>query len=130
MTITAKPAIEITPIEGISERVQAAAETGAFQVGLRYALTFIGNADLHVNYEVVKRTAAFVTVTDGNETVRCKVSRNHPTDEEVIYPMGRYSMAPVLGAKDCRRFLRPEGYKQGGFPQELPLGTVTTGYGP
>jgi hypothetical protein len=69
-----------------------------FQVGAHYQLTFVGNADLHVTYEVIKRTARFVTVTDGRETVRCKVHASPISGDEECLPMGIYSLCPVLGA--------------------------------
>jgi hypothetical protein len=86
--------------------------TATFQAGSRYQLTFIGNADLHVTYEVVKRTAKFVTLTDGTETVRCKVMEYE--GEEQCMPEGSYSMCPVLGARR----------KVSG-----PIGTLSTGCG-
>ena len=67
-----------------------------FQVGKRYNLTFIGDSDLHVCYEVTKRTEKTVTVTDGQETKTCRpyIYDGH----ESVQPMGRYSMSPVLSA--------------------------------
>lgn len=92
-----------------------------FQVGQRYGLTFIGDSNLHVIYEVLHRTNKFITVTDGRETVRVGV-RIH-WGEEIANPMGRYSMAPILGANDDGRLFN------GKLPAELPLGPVRTGVG-
>ena len=45
---------------------------------------------------VVKRTAKTLTITTRGETKRCKI---HESDGiEFIYPLGRYSMAPVFKA--------------------------------
>ena len=72
------------------------AMTATFKTGSRYQLTFVGNADLHVTYEVLKRTAKFVTLTDGIDVVRCKVMEY--AGEEQCMPHGSYSLCPVLGA--------------------------------
>lgn len=96
-------------------------ELRTFQVGQRYGLTFIGDSDLHVIYEVLARTNKYITVTDGHETVRVGV-RIH-WGEEIAYPMGRYGLAPQLGANDNGRLFN------GKLPEELPLGPVRTGVG-
>jgi hypothetical protein len=67
-----------------------------FQVNETYKNNFIGDSNLYVSYKVIKRTAQFVTVEDirTGETARCKVTEYD--GNEVIYPMGRYSMAFTL----------------------------------
>jgi hypothetical protein len=96
-----------------------------FEVGRRYATTFICNADLHVVYEVTARTRCMVTLSDGSSKVlKRRVQPSWDKTEEVCYPLGSYSMAPCLGAKDAeRRF-------GGHLPAELPLGPFSTGMGP
>lgn len=69
-----------------------------FQIDSCYKLTFIGDSNLHVVYKVTKRTAQFVTVSDGTETLRCKVRTLEGV--EFCSPMGVYSMSPVLSAKN------------------------------
>lgn len=93
-----------------------------FIPGGRYALTFPCNSDLHVVYEVLKRTQKFVTVTDGRDTVRCKIDTFQ--GEEFCLPLGRYSMAPALRANINRRV----GHL--GCCNDLPVGVHTTGMGP
>jgi hypothetical protein len=67
-----------------------------FETGKKYSFTFIGNSELHVCYEVLKRTAKTITITDGRETKSCKVSVWD--DIEQVRPYGSYSMCPILGA--------------------------------
>lgn len=98
-----------------------ALNTTTFEIGARYGMTFIGDSDLHVIYEVVARSACFVTVTDGTETVRCKIGTH--LKEEICRPQGSYSMAPILGTNDRYRLFN------GKLPEELPLGPLRTGMG-
>jgi hypothetical protein len=93
-----------------------------FEAGQRYGLTFIGDSDLHVIYQVLHRTPKFITVTDGHETVRVAVKPDQ-NGEEIAYPMGRYALAPILGANDNGRLFN------GKLPDELPLGPIRTGIG-
>jgi len=96
-----------------------------FEVGQRYACTFIGNSDLHVVYQVAARTRCMVTLDDGSgQAIKRRVQPSWDKTEEICYPMGSYSMSPCLGAKDAgRRF-------GGRFPADLPLGPLSTGMGP
>lgn len=96
-----------------------------FEVGKRYAMTFIGNSDLHVIYEVVGRTKCMVSLDDGSgKVIRRKVRPSWDRTEEVCDPLGSYSFSPSVGANDCSRRL-------GGFlPEQLPVGVFSTGMGP
>lgn len=71
-----------------------------FEVGKTYTMRSIGDHDCVWTYTVVKRTAKTITISDGQETKTCRV--NAKTSEirnaESIYPLGRYSMSPVLSA--------------------------------
>jgi hypothetical protein len=67
-----------------------------FAPGKTYRLTFVGDADLHVCFQVVKRTRKFVTITDGKDVIRCGV--NLHSGVEYCLPFGRYSMSPALNS--------------------------------
>jgi len=67
-----------------------------FEAGKRYNLTFIGDSELHVCYEVTKRTDKTVTITDGTETKTCRPYIYEGVEK--VKPMGSYSMAPILSA--------------------------------
>lgn len=68
-----------------------------FVPGFRYAMTFVGDADSHIVYEVIRRTAKTVTLTDGKDEITRKVSAFDHAEQ--LFPMGRYSMSPVLRAE-------------------------------
>ena len=78
-----------------------------FYVGQKLATRFIGDYDLILRGVVVSRTPKFVTVKIENdrEPKRCGVSVWD--DTEIIFPEGRYSMAPVFRAKDGDRVGNP-----------------------
>lgn len=71
--------------------------TTKFEAGKRYNMTFIGDSELHVCYEVTKRTEKTITVTDGREVKTCRV--NTYEGAEFVKPMGSYSMLPILSAE-------------------------------
>lgn len=63
-----------------------------FEVGKKYRVRSIGDAELFFEIEVVSRTAKTITTEKG----RLKI---HAYDgSEVCYPEGRYSMAPTVRA--------------------------------
>lgn len=72
----------------------------AFEIGKTYTMRSIGDHDCVWTYTVTKRTPKTITITDGKEIKTCRV--NAKTSElfnaESIYPLGRYSMCPVLSA--------------------------------
>lgn len=72
-----------------------------FEVGKTYSVRSICNHDCIWTYTVTKRTASTVTVDDGDEVKTCRI--NKKTSEyrgaESIYPLGNYSMCPILSAE-------------------------------
>jgi hypothetical protein len=69
-----------------------------FETGATYKMRFITDADATNAIKIIKRTAKTVTIIDlhnGSEK-RCKINNN--ADGEFIFPLGQYSMAPVLRA--------------------------------
>lgn len=51
-------------------------------------------------YKVIDRTAQTVTITDGKEIQKCRVSKkiSEYRNAETVFPLGQYSMAPMLTA--------------------------------
>lgn len=94
--------------------------TSRFVPGSRYALTFVGDSDSHVVYEVVSRTSKTVTITDGSKAITRKVTATTWDDAEQCLPFGRYSMSPSLRAVE--RTL-PGGVRA----NELPVGSYFSG---
>lgn len=71
-----------------------------FEIGKTYSMTSICNHDCIWSYTVTARTAQTITLTDGKETKRCRISKaaTQYRDAETVYPLGQYSMAPSLTA--------------------------------
>ena len=68
-----------------------------FEVGKAY--TTLDN--LGIKYKVLSRTAATVTLEDMNGNIkRCRIISKASAfrNAESVYPMGNYSMAPILSA--------------------------------
>lgn len=71
-----------------------------FEIGKKYSVRSISNNDCVWTYEVIKRTAKTVTITDGEEVKTCRINGklSEYREAETILPLGNYSMCPVLSA--------------------------------
>lgn len=71
-----------------------------FEVGKEYSMKSICNSDCVWTYTVIARTAKTITITDGKQIQKCRVSQkaSEYRNAETIYPLGQYSMAPSLTA--------------------------------
>jgi len=72
-----------------------------FEVNKTYTNNFLCDADLYFTYRIIKRTNKNVWILEIGKSVieRKKIHiMNIDTDIEYIYPMGQYSMCPVLTA--------------------------------
>lgn len=70
-----------------------------FEVGKTYEMHWVSDSTLKTPCTVTKRTEKTVTVTTatwGSKTVKV---RNDGVGGEYCYPIGNYSMAPVLRAR-------------------------------
>jgi len=68
-----------------------------FEANKTYKFNFIGDSELWVFAEVVKRTAKTIWIKCKGEDVKaCRVDTYQ--GEEYIFPLGKYSMAPTLKA--------------------------------
>lgn len=81
-----------------------------FEVGKRYGMCWVGDADFVSWYDVIARTEATVTLRelDGKKIVR-RVNRklSRYSGCETVLPHGSYSMAPLLRADfDLERYMR------------------------
>ena len=72
----------------------------AFEVGKSYSMRSICNHECVWTYTVTARTAQTVTITDGKEVIRCRISKkaSEYRDAETVFPKGQYSMCPSLSA--------------------------------
>lgn len=71
-----------------------------FEIGKQYNMSSACDHECVWSYTVVDRTAATITITDGDKTQKCRVSKqvSEWNDAETIYPLGKYSMCPSLRA--------------------------------
>jgi hypothetical protein len=71
-----------------------------FEVGKTYSMRSICNHDCVWSYTVVSRTAQTVTLSDGKDTIKCRINAkiSEWCNAETVFPLGRYSMAPSLRA--------------------------------
>jgi hypothetical protein len=75
-----------------------------FELGKKYTCKSVGDHNCTFCFEVESRTEKMVTVrkienwTGSRAILSNKVKVFVDGEEEYIYPMGRYSMAPVLRA--------------------------------
>ena len=72
-----------------------------FKIGSTYSMRSICNHDCVWTYTVVARTAKTITITDGEETIKCRIIQKISEYRgcETVYPLGQYSMAPSLTAE-------------------------------
>lgn len=73
-----------------------------FTVGKVYTTRFIGDSNLILSYKVIHRTASTVIIEDTmtEEVKKCRIIKklSEYRGTESIYPLGQYSMAPILSA--------------------------------
>ena len=71
-----------------------------FEVGKEYSMRSICDSNCIWSYTVTARTAQTITVTDGNKTLKLRVIKklSEYRGAETVYPLGQYSMAPMLSA--------------------------------
>ena len=68
-----------------------------FKPGNSYSFNYpVGGANYIRSFEVIKRTAKTITIEADARTINCTVYDHN--GREVIYPLGKYAMAPVLKA--------------------------------
>lgn len=71
-----------------------------FEVGKQYKMKSICDSNCIWSYTVLSRTAKTITITDGDKTLKLRI--NQKTSEyreaESVYPLGQYSMCPILSA--------------------------------
>lgn len=69
--------------------------TKAFKIGQTYQTRSVCDHDCIISITVAKRTAKFLTTTDGK---RLGIKICPFDDVELVMPWGRYSMAPSISA--------------------------------
>lgn len=71
-----------------------------FEIGSTYNMTSPGDHNCVWTYKVLKRTACTVTLTDGKKDITCRINKAYTNyrDAETVFPLGQYSLCPVLSA--------------------------------
>ena len=74
-----------------------------FEIGKTYHMASPCNQNCVWTYEVVKRTAQTITLSDGKKTIKCRIIKkvSEWRGAESVYPLGQYSMCPSLSADHC-----------------------------
>ena len=67
-----------------------------FETGKKYFTRSICDSDCIWTFEVIKRTAKRITIQNGSKV--SIVGVNEYDGAELCYPLGRYSMSPILRA--------------------------------
>ena len=71
-----------------------------FEVGKWYSMSSPCDHECIWSYQVISRTEKTIILSDGKEEKRCRISR-HSSEffkAEAVYPLGSYSMCPILVA--------------------------------
>lgn len=71
-----------------------------FEIGQTYTMRSICDNNCVWSYTVTARTAQTITLTDGKELRKVRVSKkvSEYCGAETVFPLGQYSMAPTLTA--------------------------------
>ena len=71
-----------------------------FEIGETYSMRSICDHNCVWTYTVIARTACTITITDGKETKKCRISKlySEMDNRETVLPLGNYSMCPMLRA--------------------------------
>lgn len=71
-----------------------------FEIGKTYSTRSVCDHNCIFSYTVIARTAKTITITDGRETKKCRIIKalSEYRKAESIYPLGQYSMCPIISA--------------------------------
>lgn len=71
-----------------------------FEIGSTYSMRSVCDHNCIWGYTVTERTAQTITVTDGKEIKKLRISKKYSQyrNAETVFPLGHYSMAPMLTA--------------------------------
>ena len=71
-----------------------------FEIGKQYSMSSVCDHNCVWTYTVTARTAQTITVTDGKDSKRLRINKrlSEYSNTETVFPLGNYSMAPILTA--------------------------------
>lgn len=72
-----------------------------FEIGKEYSMSSICDHNCIWTYTVIARTAQTITITDGKQTKKCRINKMYSeyNKAETVFPLGQYSMCPILTAE-------------------------------
>lgn len=72
-----------------------------FEIGKNYSMRSACDYNCIWTYTVIARTAQTITLSDGKETKKCRISKQYSeyNKAETVFPLGSYSMCPILTAE-------------------------------
>lgn len=72
-----------------------------FEIGKSYSMSSCCDHNCIWTYTVVARTAKTVTLSDGKKEKKCRINKQSSEffKAEAVYPLGQYSMCPILTAE-------------------------------
>lgn len=72
-----------------------------FEIGKTYSMSSICDHNCIWTYTVIARTAQTITIEDGKQVKKCRISKQYSeyNKAETVFPLGQYSMCPILTAE-------------------------------
>jgi hypothetical protein len=72
-----------------------------FEIGKEYSMSSVCDHNCVWTYTVTGRTAQTIEISDGTKSQKCRINKklSEYSGCEVVFPLGRYSMAPILSAE-------------------------------
>ena len=71
-----------------------------FEIGKTYSMRSVCDHDCVWTYTVTARTAQTITISDDKKSQKCRIIKrlSEYRNAESVYPLGQYSMCPILSA--------------------------------
>lgn len=72
-----------------------------FEIGKKYSMSSPCDHNCIWTYTVIARTAQTITLSDGEKTKKCRINKMYSeyNKAETVFPLGQYSMCPILTAE-------------------------------
>ena len=72
-----------------------------FEIGKTYSMSSPCDHNCIWTYTVTARTAQTITIEDGKQVKKCRISKQYSeyNKAETVFPLGSYSMCPILTAE-------------------------------
>lgn len=69
-----------------------------FKIGKTYTMSSPCDHNCIWSYKVIDRTACTITLTDGKNVKKCRINKSYSeyNHAETVFPLGQYSMCPIL----------------------------------